>query len=124
MDNLLIMIKYGFDSLEEEIIETYKNLGWNLINNTTKNPITEEDAKVVWNTLKGKLFEGNYDYNKQGNVILLHLQKDYAEDNYKIAYKTKRELRAKYADKDNIFANVLHTSDNNERAMEEIKIFF
>lgn len=126
----LIIIKPRFLKYTDDVIDTFKNLGYTETRRT-KLTLNQEQCDVIWSDLKQACISGLHeggleyyqdycDYIMSGNVNCVVIESE--NGNYSDIWITKSKLREKHQVSG--YRDLLHASDSNELAENEIACVF
>ena len=120
-----IIIKPGFLNLSEEILDMFKEGGFE-IKKTKPKLLTETEAKTLYDMHKKEdFFDALVKYMSEGESIGVILHPTHAMTNenlFKAIDKIKDEVRDKWSESD--MRNVMHSSDSLENMKNEAAIYF
>ena len=121
---IFVVIKPGFLSLSQDIIEKYKKYGWKVDRMITKQ-LTSKEAQDLYVIHKEEdFYESLWEYMSSDKTLGIIFKKSFKlnTDIFKEASILKDEIRKEWGESD--MRNVVHSSDSLEHMKEESSIYF
>lgn len=121
---IFIVIKPGFLSISNKILEIFKENGFKIDKMRTKRLLQSEVRKLYYIHKNEDWFKSLCEYMASDASAAYILKRKSIEDSdvFKDVSKIKDDIRNKYGESD--LRNVIHSSDNIENMNKEIQIYF
>ena len=119
---IFVVIKPGFLDKSQDIINIYKEEGWQLVTTTVKQLLLAEAKKLYKVHKKEDFYKDLCDYMASGLTRAMIFSKATTDDEFKEATRIKDGIREKYGESD--MRNVAHSSDSLEHMKDEASIYF
>lgn len=119
---IFVVIKPGFLDKTTDILDVYKENGWELEFTTIKQLMPEEARKLYAIHKKKDFYKPLCEYMSSGITRAFIFTKEMTSDEFKEASRIKDEIRDKWGESD--MRNVVHSSDSKENFEKEASIYF
>lgn len=119
---IFVVIKPGFIDKTSDILDVYKENGWELKFTTIKQLIPEEARKLYAIHKKEDFYKPLCEYMSSDITRAFIFTKETNDDEFKEASRIKDEIREKWGESD--MRNVVHSSDSKENFEKEASIYF
>ena len=117
-----VIIKPGFLDYEDEIFEYIHDNGFEMIDHTNKQQLSDSQIHELYKMHKGKDFYDDLCEYMKGYVIAAIFIYEGSDDPIKKMDKIKDHFRKKYGEDE--MRNVMHSSDSMKNVLREAKIIF
>ena len=119
---IFVFIKPGFLDKTKDILNIYKENGWELESTTIKQLMPEEARKLYAIHKKKDFYKPLCEYMRSDVTRAFIFVKETNNDEFKEASRIKDEIRKKWGESD--MRNVVHSSDSKENMEQEASIYF
>lgn len=119
---IFVVIKPGFLDKTSDILDVYKENGWELEFTTIKQLMPEEARKLYAIHKKKDFYKPLCEYMSSDITRAFIFTKETNDDEFKEASRIKDEIREKWGESD--MRNVVHSSDSKENFEKEASIYF
>lgn len=119
---IFVVIKPGFLDQTSDILDVYKENGWELEFTTIKQLMPEEAKKLYAIHKKEDFYKPLCEYMSSDITRAFIFTKETKDDEFKEATRIKDEIREKWGESD--MRNVVHSSDSKENFEKEASIYF
>ena len=119
---IFVVIKPGFLDKTSDILDVYKENGWELEFTTIKQLMPEEARKLYAIHKKKDFYKPLCEYMSSDITRAFIFTKEMTGDEFKEASRIKDEIREKWGESD--MRNVVHSSDSKENFKKEASIYF
>lgn len=119
---IFVVIKPGFLDKTSDILDVYKENGWELEFTTIKQLMPEEARKLYAIHKKKDFYKPLCEYMSSDITRAFIFTKEMTGDEFKEASRIKDEIREKWGESD--MRNVVHSSDSKENFEKEASIYF
>lgn len=119
---IFVVIKPGFLDKTSDILDVYKENGWELEFTTIKQLMPEEARKLYAIHKKKDFYKPLCEYMSSDITRAFIFTKETNDDEFKEASRIKDEIREKWGESD--MRNVVHSSDSKENFEKEASVYF
>lgn len=119
---IFVVIKPGFLDKTSDILDVYKENGWELEFTTIKQLMPEEARKLYAIHKKKDFYKPLCEYMSSDITRAFIFTKEMTDDEFKEASRIKDEIREEWGESD--MCNVVHSSDSKENFEKEASIYF
>lgn len=119
---IFVVIKPGFLDKTKDILNIYKENGWECESTTIKQLMPEEAKKLYSVHKKKDFYKPLCEYMISDVTRAFIFVKETNNDEFKEASRIKDEIRKKWGESD--MRNVVHSSDSKENMGREASIYF
>ena len=119
---IFVVIKPGFLDKTSDILDVYKENGWELKFTTIKQLMPEEAKRLYAIHKKEDFYKPLCEYMSSDITRAFIFTKKTNDDEFKEASRIKDEIREKWSESD--MRNVVHSSDSKENFEKEASIYF
>ena len=117
-----VIIKPGFLDYEDEIFEYINDNGFEMIDHTNKQQLSDAQIHELYKMHKGEDFYDDLCEYMKGYIIAAIFTYEGSDDPIKKMDKIKNHFRKKYGEDE--MRNVMHSSDSMKNVLREAKIIF
>lgn len=119
---IFVVVKPGFLDKTVDILNIYKENGWECESTTIKQLMPEEARKLYSVHKKKDFYKSLCEYMISDVTRAFIFVKETNNDEFKEASRIKDEIRKKWGESD--MRNVVHSSDSKENMEREASIYF
>lgn len=119
---IFVVIKPGFLNRTAEILQIYKENGWEIESSIVKQLQPIESKELYKIHRKESFYKDLCKYMCSGLTRAIIFKKHTTNDEFKEATKLKDIIREKWGESD--MRNVVHSSDSKEHMEQEARIYF